>query len=748
MQRSFVVVVVNATLFCVFVFVQLQTAGGLLWTHKQEPNIFFFVAKRSVPSILMLTRTETKSFPLMYPLCFLFSFCSNGLEASPRLMWVLYFQGKACYWLTGSRVYTIGRKDTDIVVVDDASISRCHVTIEIGSSVVDRSQYSSPRLPVALSAAGLSQGSATASQQLATTKPPTTTPCRVARPFLRITDSSKYGTTVSLVTQQHTNGADHGPAQAPIVLRQKMPFDIPSDIHAFEINLGTHGMSFHAVYEPVSLCVSNLPEMALPSLEAVVARLGFHMTPDPTTCDVFVTEALEPTQDLVVALCLARPIVVPAYLEAVLARKNCKIPLPDPAEKRFIPALDPFWLQFAPPSSDAEALQHLFLPRKERRYLFADMTFVCVQQSLNDEVVHYLSAARGRVICDLSLWSALAPDMPASEGRSKLQAFCLRHQRHVLLYTTADALPAPVEKLKSLLATGDASFGLTLVDYEVLLKCILLVQRVVVAPSPARELEPEDDQRLHRMPRSDTAFTRSTTVATMASEQQPPNGRRTGKILFGDEDDPPEEEQQMHHHMVRTLHEAGGWRGGTGPEAEGVELIRQEGAMDEERMPIHTKLRLPPFPCFLPYTSTYKGGQIGPSGKLFQKQSVTVSSRYAEYEAVRPTAAAEDVLTSRIARIDATNLFDDEVPDLVGIDGRFNAFDTAEEHTHHRRRTTAKKAPAPSSRKSKPPVPSKSTLRVTIGGGGDDVRESQAPAAERGHRGDGGIDIFAVDALF
>lgn len=214
----------------------------------------------------------------------------------------------------------------------------------------------------------------------------------------------------------------------------------------------------------------------------------------------------------------------------------------------------------------------------------------------------------------------------------------------------------------------------------------------------------------------------------------------------------------------------GGWRNGLGGTsfvpAEAADVAPNgrtlEGQKAEERVPIQHKLRLPSYPCFVSYTKTSAKAahpQIGASGKLFQKQPLTVSSRYAEFEAVRPTTAAAEALTSRIARVDAINMFDDEVTDLVGRENRFNAFDTAEQHTTHRRRTTAaaaKKAPSAASKKSsKTLVGSSSSVGVVapaaphvIIGDDDNVRQIESQPVARSGRGGGVIDIFAVDALF
>ncbi|CUG88074.1 Hypothetical protein, putative [Bodo saltans] len=717
-------------------------------------------------------------------------------------MWVLYFQGKSSYWLTGSRTYTIGRRDNDIVIVDDASISRVHVTIEIGASVVERLDCSTPRLPVAMMSSS-SQCSAPSQQQRQhSSQRIPQQPVLLTRPFLRLTDTSKYGSSVllsstSTTTKQQGNG--------PTALKASETFVVPSDIMSFELNLGTHGMSFHVVYEPFRICASNIQEMAMPSLEATIARLGFHLVSDPMHCDLLMTDALEPTQDLVVALCGAKPIVLPAYMDAVLARKGCKVPLPDPADKRFLPPLDPFWCQlggldhnikkssvstYTNITDEAEeALHQLFLPKKERRYLFVDMAFVCIQQSLYDEVAQYLAAARGRAVFDDALWDALGTSRHPSEAKSKLQAFCLRHQHHILLYTTADRLPAPLEALQQLFSTKGC-FGVTLVEYSALLRCILLIQRMVIptvtpppvqeevvrgAPRIADDAHHENVNQNGIGMRSDTAMTRATTVATMATSpeqrEDDVSGRRTGKLLFDDEglDDGVANGNAVTAIPWNAPNE-GGWRNGLGgasfvPPAEAADVAlngRTEGQKAEERVPIQHKLRLPSYPCFVSYTKTSAKAahpQIGASGKLFQKQPLTVSSRYAEFEAVRPTTAAAEALTSRIARVDAINMFDDEVTDLVGRENRFNAFDTAEQHTTHRRRTTAaaaKKAPSAASKKSSKTLVGSSSVGVVapaaphvVIGDDDDVRQIESqPVARSGRGGGGAIDIFAVDALF
>eukprot|EP00760_Papus_ankaliazontas_P019257 PhM_4_TR17981/c0_g1_i1/m.80993/K10867/NBN, NBS1; nibrin len=62
------------------------------------------------------------------------------------MVWVLHFQDdmKPSYWLNTDTTYTVGRKDTDIIILQDASISRLHAHLTAlpdGVRVTDVSKY-------------------------------------------------------------------------------------------------------------------------------------------------------------------------------------------------------------------------------------------------------------------------------------------------------------------------------------------------------------------------------------------------------------------------------------------------------------------------------------------------------------------------------------------------------------------------------------------------------------------------------
>lgn len=47
-------------------------------------------------------------------------------------MWVIFFDGVPHFWLIGGEVYRVGKKDCHIMIQDDRSISRTHLTIQVG----------------------------------------------------------------------------------------------------------------------------------------------------------------------------------------------------------------------------------------------------------------------------------------------------------------------------------------------------------------------------------------------------------------------------------------------------------------------------------------------------------------------------------------------------------------------------------------------------------------------------------------
>lgn len=66
-------------------------------------------------------------------------------------MWVIFFQGTPHFWLIGGEAYRVGKKDCHVVIQDDRSISRTHLTITVGLQPVP-SSASSPSSPASLQA--------------------------------------------------------------------------------------------------------------------------------------------------------------------------------------------------------------------------------------------------------------------------------------------------------------------------------------------------------------------------------------------------------------------------------------------------------------------------------------------------------------------------------------------------------------------------------------------------------------------
>lgn len=643
-------------------------------------------------------------------------------------MWVVWFNGTATYWLVGGASYSIGRKDTDIIVLDDPSVSRSHVTLQIACS------------------------------STATLFPHS----------IQITDTSRYGSVIKL----NGNSIAH-----PIA---KGTFTLPQGLTEFTLVVGTHGLEFQLRWRTSTAALGTISEEALTKLQhSLLPRCGVSVVPDVASCDVFVATEVDATQGIVASLCAGKPIVSPDYFEAMISqRHNCKVPLPDPSLPSFVPPVNaevwgPFFPAITtqhPPSAAADALRTLFTVRKERVFLLSDTAFVCPQSVLYDEVVSFVPLAQGKVFADSSLLAAAAQ----GPGPVNLDAFLVRHSRHVLLYTKlAQCVP------ESLLGRLEAH-RMVLLEYSDLLRSIVEVRRL-----PCRTTVDLLDAPLPPEGGGGTC----SSVASSGNGKDPDGGRKTARLLFLDDDGTtsprpsklPRKEGVDAHRATATsatsVAREGGeedlvsrWRSRDvlqsfashrhsemGDAGEHPRSAEGGGAHEneEEDLIVHGPLKLPPFPCFRRYvqdpTSATSPAGHEDTGKKFRKQSILTSAGpFVGYESVAQSTAAA-MLVGRIAPIDADDVVSMRVDDVRPLHDTMNLFDVAEQNrkaTSKKRNVTSKAAASVSSRPvAAPPTASVVAVAAPLVAAHPPAPDLSPPPPPRRPAG-GAVNVFDLDALF
>ena len=325
-------------------------------------------------------------------------------------MWIFSFRGSDVYWFHAG-TYTAGRKDTDILILDDSSISRKHLTLEWSPS-----QHS-----------------------------------------LLVTDSSKFGTKIQYSLQgkpvaEHITGAPH---------------TIPTTATGVHITLGNHDAQFEVRWEPLKLVLNQgvalLPADVERLLQCGCVLLNAKATGDASkpvellslspaelktcvsSCDAVLSACLEPTPTAIAALCAAKPFIGPHYFESVCSRIGPKIPpIPVADGVAFPKKVHNFWGMLLPGGTPEEPVPvppSLFLPRTDRARLMSLETFVVMNSALEQEVRQYVPLTGASVV-----GATLG-------GEHQLQSFLNRHGSHTLLYhgeTPSDEEQLVMEHIPSL----------------------------------------------------------------------------------------------------------------------------------------------------------------------------------------------------------------------------------------------------------------------------------------------------------
>eukprot|EP00758_Cryptobia_borreli_P000460 Tbor_TRINITY_DN1114_c0_g1::TRINITY_DN1114_c0_g1_i1::g.15592::m.15592/K10867/NBN, NBS1; nibrin len=302
-------------------------------------------------------------------------------------MWVVTFKDTPVYWLHGSTTFTVGRRDTDIVILEDSSISRTHLSITVG------------KCPQSTLAVGV--------------KPISTAQKALQPAPLTFADASKYGTVLSWDNPNNSN------TKIEIKLK-KETITSPPSVESLILHIGSHDAIFNVQWQPffflcdksflcdprANLLLSKCGGIAVNAIDCCgkLEQLTYSLS-ESLFDSIFalITIDLAPTGIIFAALCLGKPIVGPQFLESIFSRLNPSVPLPDPAAEAFLPpVIHSFWnntyKEFN--STSLTSMESLFKPNKERTRLFSQFFFVVVQECLYKELRGYLPLCRGDVIYD------------------------------------------------------------------------------------------------------------------------------------------------------------------------------------------------------------------------------------------------------------------------------------------------------------------------------------------------------------
>ncbi|KAI5689975.1 hypothetical protein MNV84_00681 [Leishmania braziliensis] len=581
--------------------------------------------------------------------------------------------------------------------------------------------------------------------------------------------------------------------------------------------------------------------------------LSSGVLPCYSTVNFLVTSTVQPSIAVVAMLCRAVPIVTPAFFVAICDRTSPQIPLPDPLH--YLPPLSPWWCDFLMPmlpsadesrpcGSDAEgggvsaaastftspsstvtavagepaaAASHLryFAPQPQRRQLFSGVTFILLQRSLYKEVLNYLDSTGARVVWEDGGIPSLSAPLCSSTSSSRaeleaLQAFFVRHQRHVLLFNeTEPLLPWPG-------CVNVVRHGLSLcsVEYGTLIDAIVTMRPLPLSAYPADAQMPQTIEEVKARVAAATALLSTSLVSTaQAAEEEhtqdvdEQEGRRTdaqplfpelrgggggssGTVLqpgsdagvgYGDVHDssvyrrPRKEDIDGWVSFGRPATVA---PAGTGHSVDSRSNAHATGRTVELHVGPYS---LPPYPCFedanaAPADASASGAaavEFARGVKPFVKQALPLAEPLVELEHCARRQLAVSMVTARVPTVDAEGIVPEHV--VMGssslasrvaeaTSATFNVFDTVAHHASSRRRGTATRRGARGGGASAAAVrgpadrfrnctvraarcrPADSAVSVE-----DDeviMVESVEATAPHGGRGEDAFHIFDVDGIF
>ncbi|KAK3578458.1 hypothetical protein CHS0354_038545 [Potamilus streckersoni] len=183
------------------------------------------------------------------------------------------------YVLLGGKDYIVGRRDSDILVTGDPTVSRHHVELTVSHSEANLGNVN--RLPV-----------------------------------LKLKDISKFGTWVNKEKVSGERVLNDGD----------------------QIVFGSPKTSYTVVYEPLVISTSCLDSVAKKSIKVSMCILGGHIASEwQQDCSLLVMNKISVTIKVICALVALKPIVFPQYLEDYIKHLQGQAPKPEP--ESYLPVL-------------------------------------------------------------------------------------------------------------------------------------------------------------------------------------------------------------------------------------------------------------------------------------------------------------------------------------------------------------------------------------------------------------------------
>lgn len=710
-------------------------------------------------------------------------------------MWIVYFNGAPSLWLLGGELYRAGKRECHIAIKDDRSISRTHLSIDVGLpslipvygpessagtspqpsslTLIDSSTYGTVVFPVKRDGDphNLTPSSTSATRETGIVGLPQRA---VSRSNNVASSTSITSHTVEGLGEQHT-------------LTKGTPFRVPvhhPDYHEFSVVLGNHGATLTFVWADLTVLVEHIDSDQATKIAHQLNKCGVrslrHGSAALLEADFFMTDVLRPSAAAFAMLCRSVPIVRPDYFRLVRDRPSPQVPLPDPSHH--MPPLDPSWrvlwpvtdthrreedtaVPHAEPTEAADAvLLQLLSPHPPRQHLFAGITFVVVQHSLYTEVSQYIGCAAGRVELDESL--ANITNAPTRERL--LPPFVARHHLHVLLYSAQDRLP-----FRGCLAMLQGTLQLCTIEYGQVIESILKVQPLQLPPFPPLETTGcvpgglVSTRTSRGTADGEAVLFPSMNLAPMENAEPPPFRRHVSEDGWV---------------SVEPEYETSAPRGDrTG---QGCDLPTVAAAT--AATPAPHPFQLPRYPCFTPYPrpapgtadapnttdEPQDGGGVFPPHKRFKKQALAPATVTVQLCEDAKVAAAADLLASHVPPLDddsiiptraallqvrgagsrhaplqppLTTATTKQAAGVPGVVAAFNAFDTAAHHAASRKRVTAarRRAAAVTAANTKPPS-GRSTLTVSTNVVDGELEDVPPSAEAEG----GAFNIFDIDGIF
>eukprot|EP00899_Mesostigma_viride_P021225 jgi/Mesvir1/29103/Mv18409-RA.1 len=231
-------------------------------------------------------------------------------------------RGQTLWYLdsTTGKQLLLGRKDCDIEIHADRSVSRKHAEIRVGSLTPE--QVGDPSAIVSI--------------------------C--------IKDLSKFGTFVK------RNGV--------IVSQQGSVTELQN---GDTITFGISNTEYSVLYEPMVLCVAGLIKEEKEKAVDTALSQGFHVISEwqPRVTHMFARPTMELTHEMLCALATGTPLLSTAWLEALRARSTFAPP----------PSVDDFLPPLRLPSILGSGIVHLG-KTDARRMLFKNLIFLCADDAL------------------------------------------------------------------------------------------------------------------------------------------------------------------------------------------------------------------------------------------------------------------------------------------------------------------------------------------------------------------------------